>query len=136
MALILLAKLLLQSKGTGKWTLCQIGPQYIFNKSSAVDEMGNRGHNRHGPEIEWRLCPFSGGAGSPSNAKSPGPRPTSTPSGILNHPAVWPQQTLAENCGLCSFRGEKLGPHLTQCLRLRPTSVPGGILIHTAVWPQ
>ena len=36
-------------------------------------------------------------AGSPSNTKSSGPRPTSIPSGILVHPAVWPQWTLAEN---------------------------------------
>ena len=34
---------------------------------------------------------------------SPGPRPTSIPSGILIQPAVWPQQTWAENWGLCPF---------------------------------
>ena len=35
---------------------------------------------------------FGGGAaGSPSNTMSPGPRPTSVPSGILIYPAVWPQ---------------------------------------------
>jgi len=37
--------------------------------------------------------------GSPSNTKSPGPRPPSIPSGILVHPAVWPQQTWVENWG-------------------------------------
>jgi len=42
---------------------------------------------------------FPGGAGSTSNSKSPGPRPTSIPSGILVHLVVWPQRTLAENCG-------------------------------------
>jgi len=31
--------------------------------------------------------------GSPSNTMSPGPRPTSIPSGILIHPAVRPQYT-------------------------------------------
>jgi len=38
---------------------------------------------------------FVGGAGSPSNTISPGPRPTSVPSGILDliHPTVWPQYT-------------------------------------------
>jgi len=51
--------------------------------------------------------------GSPSNTKSPGPRLTSIPSRILVHPAVWPQQTLAENWG-CASLGEGLGPHLTQ----------------------
>jgi len=40
---------------------------------------------------------LGGGAGSPSNTMWPGPRPTSIPSGILIHPAVWPQQTWAEN---------------------------------------
>ena len=37
--------------------------------------------------------PHSGGDGSPSNTMWPGPRPTSIPSGILIHPAVWPQYT-------------------------------------------
>jgi len=32
---------------------------------------------------------------------SPGLRPTSLPTGILIHPAVWPQQTWAENWGVC-----------------------------------
>jgi len=36
---------------------------------------------------------FRGGAGSPSNTMSPGPRPTSVLSGILIHPTVWPQYT-------------------------------------------
>jgi len=63
-----------------------------------------------------------------------GPMPTSMPSGILIHPAVWPKQTWAvEYCGLnrgrlvtihmgrklgdCApFVGEgQLGPHLAQC---------------------
>ena len=39
------------------------------------------------------LCPFCGGAGSPSNTLWPGPRSTSIPSGIFIHPAVWPQYT-------------------------------------------
>jgi len=32
-------------------------------------------------------------AGFPSNTMWPGPRPTSVPSGILIHAAVWPQYT-------------------------------------------
>ena len=86
-------------------------------ESSAVAEMGDRGHSRHGPKRAGRLlCPFRGGAGSPSNTKSSGPRHTSTPSGILVHPAVWPQWTSAEN-GVCAPLEEgssELGPHLTQ----------------------
>jgi len=50
-------------------------------------------HNRHGSKSGGLLCLFRGGrAGSPSNtAVFPGPRPTSVPSGILIHSAVWPQ---------------------------------------------
>jgi len=40
-----------------------------------------------------------GGAGSTSNTMSPGLKPTSIPSGILIHPAVWPQYTWAEKWG-------------------------------------
>jgi len=58
---------------------------------------------------------WGGGAGSLSNTKSPGLRPTSIPSSILIHPAIWPQQIWAENWGLCPFGGGELGPHLTQC---------------------
>jgi len=47
------------------------------------------GHNRYGPKIGG-LCPL-GGAGFPSNTMSPGLTPTFVPSGILIHPAIWPQ---------------------------------------------
>jgi len=61
-------------------------------------------------------APFLGrGAGSPSNTKLPGPRPSSIPSGILIHAAIWPQQIWTEYWGLCPFGEGKLGPHLTQC---------------------
>jgi len=53
------------------------------------------GHNIHGPKIGgvplW-------GEEAPCNTMWPGPRHTSMPSGILIHPAVWPQYT-----------GEKVG---------------------------
>jgi len=35
----------------------------------------------------------------------PGPRPTFVPSGILIHPAIWPQLTWAKKWGLCAFLG-------------------------------
>ena len=40
------------------YTLC-------LNKSSAVAEMGDRGHNRHGPKIGEGLCPLFGGGWVP-----------------------------------------------------------------------
>ena len=74
---------------------------------------------------------YLGVAESPSNTKSPGPRTISIPSGTLVHPAVWPQQTWAENWGLSPlFWGGELGPHPT------PTSLPSGTLIHPVIWPQ
>jgi len=48
------------------------------NDSSAVAEMGDRGHNKHGPKRGGGCCaPFSGGAGSQSNTMWPRPRFTS-----------------------------------------------------------
>jgi len=45
----------------------------------------------------------------------PGLRPTSLPSGILIHPAIWPQQIWAKNWGTPPLFGEEeLGPHLAQ----------------------
>ena len=70
-------------------------------------------HNKHGRKSE-RQCPFlGGGTGSPSNTMSPGPRSAIVPSGILIHPAVWPQQIWTENGGCVLF--EELIPHLAQC---------------------
>ena len=47
-----------------------------------------------GPKSEGAAVPLSvGGAGSLSNAMSPGTRPTSVPSGVVIHPAVWLQYT-------------------------------------------
>jgi len=55
-----------------------------INKSSAIAEMGDRGHNAHGPKRGGYRAPFAGGLG-------PWPRSTSVPSGIFIHPAVWSQ---------------------------------------------
>jgi len=72
----------------------------------------------------------------------PKPKPTSVPSGILIHPAIWPQQTWTKNWGLCPlFFSEGGGggagsPSNTMSHGLRPTTVPSSILIHPAVWPQ
>jgi len=88
--------------------------------------------NRHAPKSGGGvLCPLLGGAGSPSNTISPGPRPTSVPSGILNNPTVWPQQTWVEN-----WWWQHQTQSNTMWHGMRPTSVPSGILIHPAVWSQ
>jgi len=60
------------------------------NKSSAVAEMGDRGHNRHGYKTGGCCAPFAS-AGNPSNTMWPARRSPSVPSGIFIHPAVWPQ---------------------------------------------
>jgi len=62
----------------------------LNNKSSAVAEMGDRGHNRHGLK-EGGAVPLSRSAGNPSNTMWPVRRSTSIPSGVFIHPAVWPQ---------------------------------------------
>ena len=53
---------------------------------------------------------------------------------LLIHPAVWPQQTWAENEGSAPILGRGAEPHLTMSLGLRPTSLPSDILIHAAIW--
>ena len=67
------------------------------------------GHNKHEPKTGG-LCPFKGGAATPSNTTSPRPRFTSVESGMLVHIAVWPQQTSAKNwMGVVLFsRGERV----------------------------
>jgi len=152
--------------------------------SSAVAEMGDRGHNAHRPKRGGCSAPFAG-AGTASNTMWPRPRSTSVPSGVFIHPAVWnrhgqkigwggcalflgvagsPSNTVAwgkaylhtkwhhspssrlATTGIgrklgavpfCPFRRDGAGsPSNTMSSRPRPTSVPSGILIHAAVWPQ
>ena len=71
-----------------------------FDKCSAVAEMGDRlaitdmgrkeGAAVQGRKEGGRCTPF-GGAGFPSNTTWLGPRSTSVATGIIIHPAVWPQ---------------------------------------------
>jgi len=93
-----------------------------------------------------KLAPFGGGeAGSPSNSMSLGLKPTSVPSGILIHPAIWPHQIWAEYwdrygrklCGPSPFGvGGAATPSNTMSLGLRPTSLPSFISIYPAIWSQ
>ena len=67
---------------------------------------------------------FGGGAGCPSNTMLPWLRSTSLVSGILIHPAVYPQQTWAKNWGGegCAPFGVRAGsPSNTMWHGLRPT---------------
>jgi len=64
--------------------------------------------------LKLGAAPLFGGAGSPCNTMWPGPMPTFVPSGILIHPAVWPQQTWAGNWGAVPHFAGVLGPHLAQ----------------------
>jgi len=78
---------------------------------------------------------WGGGAGSASNTMwhgRPTTRPTFVPSGILIHPAVWPQRKWAKNWrGLCPFLGGSYGTVICpvcrprrHCVRLGPSSPP------------
>jgi len=71
--------------------LCSLTTQKQLYKSSAVAEMGDRGHNRHGPKRGGAVPFLRELAGTPSSTMWPGPRSTAVPSGVFNHPAIWPQ---------------------------------------------
>ena len=92
-----------------------------------------------GRKLGRGLAPFCGGElrASPSNTKSPGLRPSSIPSGVLIHGAIWPQQIWAENWGLCpSGLGRAGSPSNTMWPGTRPTSLTSFVLIRPTVWPQ
>jgi len=74
-------------------------------KCSAVSEMGDRLATI---DMRRKL------GAAPSNTKSPRPRPTSIPSGILIHPFVWPQRTWAKNWEAVPLLEGELSSHLTQ----------------------
>jgi len=62
----------------------------LYYKSSAVAEMGDRCHNKHGPK-RGGAVPLTWSARKASTTMWPAPRSTSVPSGVFIHPAVWPQ---------------------------------------------
>jgi len=105
--------------------------------SLAVAETGNRLATIDTGRKVGSAVPLLGGAGSPSNTMLSGPRPTSLPSGILIHPAVWPQQVWTENQAVVPLLWE-LGPHLglTVWRGPRPTATQSGTLIYQTVCPQ
>jgi len=107
------------------WTEAYLRTKWHPDTSScmATTDMGRK--------LGGGCAPLTGaGTGSPCNTMSPGQRSTSLPSGILIHPAVWPQQTLVENWGLCPFGGRGAGsPSNTMWPQPRSTSMSILILI-------
>ena len=69
------------------------------------------------------------GAGLPSNTMSPMPRPTFLPYGILIHPAIWQQQTSAENCGSKPLLGGAGSPSNTMWPGPRSASMAVPLLL-------
>jgi len=87
---------ILRGKGTGQCKVQRLSAASYANKSSAVAEMGDRLATIDIAQKVWGCCALFRGeiAGFPSNTMSPGPRPTSIPTGTLTiHPTVWPQYT-------------------------------------------
>ena len=108
-----------------------------INKSSAVAEMGNRGHNRHGPK--------RGGA-VPLSRVELGPRLTQCGLGW----GILPYQMASSSIQPFGHNrhGPKIGssapfwrggaglPSNTMWPEPRPACMPSSILIHRTVWPQ
>ena len=101
--------------------------------SSAVAEMGDRGHNTHGRKT-GAAVPFSWGSRSPSNTMWPGPRSTVVPTGVFINPDM--NRKLGAVPLLEGAGGATATPSNTTSPGPRFTSVPTGILIHSTVWQQ
>jgi len=104
------------------------------NKSSAVAEMGDRGHNRHGPKKRGRCCaPFAGELGPRLTqcGLGRGLLPCQVASSSIQrfgHNAHEPKTG-----GCAPFRGAAATPSNTTWPGPRFTSEPSGILIHPSV---
>jgi len=107
------------------------------NKSSAVAEMGDRGHNRHGPKRGGLLCPFRGELGPRLTQRCLGRglllcQLASSSIQPFGHNEQWSKIGV-----MCPFsEGGGGSPSNTTSPEVRPTSIPSGILMHSAVWPQ
>ena len=98
--------------------------QFMHHNSSAVAEMGDRGHNRHMGRKEGGR----GGAGSPSNTMWPGPRSTSVPNGVLIPSSPFGHNGHGPKIGGCApFVEADWVPPNTVCPEPRPTSMPSFI---------
>jgi len=84
-------------------------------------------------------CPLFAGAGvtrTPSNTISSGPRPTSIPSSILIHAAIWPQRTWAKDWGTVPLFGEGNWVPIWHNVAGAEAYMSSLILIRPTVWPQ
>jgi len=106
----------------------------LCNKSSAVAEMGDHGHNRHGPKEGGCCAPFPGGAGSPSNTMGRGLLPYQVASSSSHSAIIDIGRKLGGACALFSWGAGS--PCNTKSPGPRPTSVTSGIWIHPAICPQ
>jgi len=106
----------------------------IANDCSAVAEMGDRGHNRHGPKRGGCCAQLGRAAGSPSNTMSPRLRPNPVPSSTVCHNTDGPK---IGGGALPPVWGGDLGPHLAQCgVGRGPPPCQVTILIDPAIWSQ
>jgi len=114
-------------------TQCYCGQSVkLLNKSSAVAEMGDGGHNRHGPKRGGCCAPFAG-AGTPSSTMWPGPRSTSVPSGVFHPSSHLATIDMGQNwvrVGVPFFLGVAGSTSNTMSRR------PSGILNYAVVWQQ
>jgi len=111
-----------------------------INKSSGVAEMGDRGHNKHGPKRRGAAVPFSRELGPLSNTTCMAwaavyfrTKRRIRPSSPL---ATIDMSQKLGGMGVPFFLGVAGSTSNTMSRRPRHISVPSGILIHAAVWPQ
>jgi len=119
---------------TGRNVCCKVP---LYNKSSALAEMGDRGHNRHGPKRGGLLCLFRGQLG-PRLAQCGLGRGLVPYQGVFIHPAVWHNKHGPKMGGVAvpSFLGVAGSSSITKSPGPRPISIPSAILVHPVVWPQ
>jgi len=109
--------------GGGSWVFIEHNVAWTeahLHAKCHLDPSGRLATIDMGRKLWMGLGPLFGeGSWFPSNTKSPEPRPTFVPFGILIHPAIWPHQLWAENLGLYPFWEGELGAHLAQCVQGR-----------------
>jgi len=106
-----------------------------MNKSSAVAEMGDRSHSRHGPKREGAAVPLSRGELGPRLTQVAWAQVYFRTKCRLNPPSPLATRDMGRTLADCApVRGEELAatPSNTTSPRPRFTSVPSGILIHPA----